>query len=583
SLYGVPIISRRQVNYSTIDPALCRELFIRRALVEGDWRTRHQFWTRNEEVRAEAAALEERTRRRDILVDDETIFAFYDRHVPADVVSVAHFDRWWSSQRSETPGLFDLTLEDLIDNGAAGVERSDFPDHQRVTTATGQVDVPLAYVFDPGSGRDGVTATVDLTMINQLNGDPFSWQVPGLRVELATELIRSLPKGVRTQFVPAPDHARRALAWLSERGIGPDAMSLPEALATALRALTGQPADGFDLDKVPAHLRTTFEVVEDGRTQASGKDLAALATELRPRLTRSLSRAATHLTRSGATDWAFGTIPAEVELVRGGHTALGHPALVDEGAGVGLVVHDDPVRAVQAGRGGLRRLVMINTPDPTKWVVGHVNNTDKFTLAASPYPRVPALLADARLASVGSLIMVASTEVRDAATFTALCDTVRQDNAERMRDIVVLAAEAIRIHQQVKDQIPRISQASDAVGDLTEQVDNLVFDGFLAATPYEYLTELPRYLRAALVRAETLAVTPAKDLLGAETVYEVEDAYAELCQELPAGPLPDEVAAVGWMIEELRVSLFAQRLGARGPISRKRIMNALAGARSLVA
>ncbi|MFX4270921.1 ATP-dependent RNA helicase HrpA [Propionibacteriaceae bacterium Y1685] len=580
SLYGVPIISRRLVNYSAIDPVLSRELFIRRALVEGDWRTRHEFWARNEEVRAEAAALEERTRRRDILVDDETIFAFYDRHVPAEVVSVGHFDAWWKRQRHNDPGLLDLTLDDLIDTEAAGVERADFPDHQTVRTATGEVDVPLAYVFDPGSGRDGVTATVELTMINQLSSEPFSWQVPGLRTELATELIRSLPKQVRTQFVPAPDHARKALGWLADNDIGPNDLSLPAALSKALRALTGHQADGFDLAKVPPHLLITFDVVENGHTKISGKDLAALAIELRPTLTRSLSKAATHVTRSGATDWAFGTIPVEVELARGGHTALGHPALVDEGGSVGLVVHDDPVRAAQAGRGGLRRLVMINTPDPTKWVVGHLNNTDKFTLAASPYASVPDLLADARLASVGSLITVTPDKVRDAGAFTALCDTVRQDNAERMRHLVQLAAEAIRLRGQVVDQVARITQSGEAVADLSEQVDNLVFPGFLGATPYENLTELPRYLRAALLRAETLAVTPAKDLAGAQTIAEVEDAYAELCQQLPAGPLPDEVAAIGWMIEELRVSLFAQRLGARGPISRKRIMNALAGART---
>ncbi|MGD7705637.1 ATP-dependent RNA helicase HrpA [Microlunatus sp. Y2014] len=579
TLYGVPIIARRKINYGRINPAEAREVFIRSALVEGQWRTRHAFWQHNEDVRAEAEQVEERARRRGQLVDDEVIFAFYDQRLPPEVVSAAHFDSWWKKVGKADPTMLHLDLADLIrddaDRGAVG----DFPDHLTVRTTTGEVEVPLAYAFDPGSGRDGVTATVGVDLLNQIPAHPFSWQVPGLRLELVTELIRSLPKQVRVNFVPAPDHARRALRWFDEQGIGPADMSLTDALSRALQHLGGQQVTGFDLSRVPPHLQMTIVVDEGGEHLAEGKDLPALVERLRPRLTRNLTRAARTVAKQGATDWQFDTVRPEVTLARGtGPAALGHPALTDEGDTVGLVVYDHPDRAAQAARRGLRRLVMLNTPDPTKWVVSHLSNQDKFAVGGGPYASAPALLADARLASVGSLITVDPRSVTDEPTFRRLCDTVRTDNADRMRQVVSVAAEAIRRAAEVRNALPLVGVA-DARADIAEQADNLVFDGFLAATPYQQLVELPRYLRGAATRIETLRATPEKDDRPAADIAEVEDAYAELCSAVPPGPLPDAIADIGWGIEELRVSLFAQRLGTRRTVSVKRLRNAIAAAR----
>ena len=586
TLYGVPIVSRRLVNYGKVAPAEAREIFIRSALVEGECRPRHRFWQHNQQVRAEAESLEERSRRRDILVDDETIFAFYDERIGPDVVSAVHFDTWWKQASRSDPHLLDLDLDDLVHDEAETVSTADFPDRWTIPVAGEPLDLTMEYVFDPGSGRDGVTVTVPLTMINQVPEAPFSWQVPGLREELATELIRSLPKAVRTSFVPAPDHARRALHWLSEQDIGPDDMPLPEALGTALRALTGHDTrppgtPGFDPSAVPGHLRITFVVTDRGQSVTEGKDLAALAEELRPRLTATLSRTAGTVARSGATQWQFDTIADRLELPSRGRSAsaaVGHPALTDEGNAVGLVVYDTPERAADAARPGLRRLVTLNIPDPTRWVVSHLPNADKIALASSPYDGVPALLADARLASVGSLLDVEPRSVTDRAAFTALCDRVRADHADRMRQVVATTAEVLRRHAEARTGLATVGD-QDARADIDEQLANLVFDGFLAATPYPQLVEMPRYLQAVLVRIDTLRTNPTKDIAPFDQVLGVEDAYAALCATEPPGPLRDPVAEIGWMVEELRVSLFAQRLGTRGPISAKRVMNAIARAR----
>ncbi|MGI3781936.1 MAG: DUF3418 domain-containing protein, partial [Janthinobacterium lividum] len=291
TLFGVPIVSRRRVGYARVDPVAAREIFLRSALVEGLWHTRHRFVTRNAAVRAEVEELEERTRRRDLVVDDETIFAFYDARVPADVTSGAAFDAWWKDARQQTPDLLDLTLADLT-TAAPGLEvalglTAAYPDHWDVAGHR----LTVGYRFSPGDPRDGVTVTIPLDVLNQVGPAPFGWQVPGLRLELATELVRSLPRAVRRVLVPAPEHAERALAWLRDHP-GPAGEPFPSALGRAVRALTGEvvPADAWDLPGVPDHLRVGFVVVDAaGEALAEGKDLAALKTALSVQVSEALA------------------------------------------------------------------------------------------------------------------------------------------------------------------------------------------------------------------------------------------------------------------------------------------------------
>ncbi|MFL6026655.1 MAG: ATP-dependent RNA helicase HrpA [Friedmanniella sp.] len=589
SLYGIPIVARRPVSYGRINPAEARAILIRSALVEGQWRTRHHFFRDNQALRAEAEALEERARRRDLVVDDDTIFAFYDARIPADITSVAHFDSWWKKARHVTPDLLTLTLDDLTTASADQLDTAAFPDTWTVAGSEGAEHVlPVEYVFEPGSARDGVTVRVPVSVLNQLDPAPFTWQVPGLRTELATELIRSLPKATRRSFVPAPEFAARALGWLTQHPGGPEE-TLPLALGRALRAITGElvAPQEWQPDAVPGHLRVRFAVVADEPGSqptllGAGEDLTELKRELARQVHQTLSSAAAEYTRTGATSWEFGDLPEQVQLSRGGHAVVGYPALVDEGGTVGVAVLDTPARQQVSHAAGLRRLALLNTPDPTKWVIAHLGNVEKLALGQSPYPSVPALLADARLASVGELIRRSgSPDVRDGAAFRALCDAVRASNADLMREVVRLASTVLTLHRAVLADLPRVGKVSpNAATDLTEQLANLVFPGFLAATGHEHLLDLPRYLQAARVRVDTLLTNPVRDQAPLATVLRCEDAYAELCAAAPPGRLPTFVEDVGWLIEELRVSLFAQQLRTKVPVSEKRVMSAVRAARA---
>ena len=277
TLYGVPIVSGRRVGYGKINPAGAREIFVRSALVEGQWRTRHPFFSHNAQIRAEAESLEERTRRRDLVADDQAIYSFYDARVPSDVVSAAHFDSWWNRAPQAQRDRLTMTLDDLL-IAAGEVDDRSFPG----TWEVGSQSLTISYVFEPGNARDGVSVIIPVEVLNQVPDAPFSWQVPGLRAELATELIRSLPKDKRKRFAPVPDTARRALDWLDDHHGGPSE-SLPEALARALQMLTGEVITAADWrpDRVPDHLRVTF-VIHDGSGQelAASKDLSSLRAEL---------------------------------------------------------------------------------------------------------------------------------------------------------------------------------------------------------------------------------------------------------------------------------------------------------------
>ena len=595
TLYGVPIVSRRRVGYARVDPVEARAIFLRAALVEGRWHTRHRFLARNAEVRGEVEELEERTRRRDLTVDDDTIFAFYDARVPADVTSGAAFDAWWKNARQQTPDLLDLTVRDLT-TGQPGVEMGTaYPDHWDVAGHA----FPTSYRFAPGDARDGVTVAIPLDVLNQVPPGPFSWQVPGLRLELATGLVRSLPRALRRLLVPAPEHAGRALAWVREHP-GAAGETFPAALGRAVRGLTGEvvPDDAWDVIGVPDHLRVGFVVTDAaGEPVAEGKDLVALKTRLAAQVSEALASTADTYTRRGIIRWDFGRLEPELTVARDGRTVVGYPALVDEQTSVSLTLLDTPARQAAANAAGLRRLVLLGTPDPTRWVVSHLSNLDKLALGSSPYTGVPALLADARLAAVGELVRRNASiprgddpphpperrgaPVRDADAFTRLCDTVRMDLPDLTRNVVALAAEVLRGWGALQTVLATLeARHPDAAADLREQVANLVFPGFLSATAYEHLVDLPRYLQAAQQRVATLQTQPTRDATPLGTVLRSEDAYAALVAEVPPGPLPTAVAEVGWLLEELRVSLFAQGLRTKVPVSEKRVLNAIQAARA---
>ena len=588
NLYGIPIIAGRTVQYSRIAPDETRRIFIQSALVEGKWRTRHHFAQRNREVREQAAELEERTRRRDLVVDDATIFAFYDARIPADVVSQRHFDTWWRTKRQEDDAYLDLSLEDLVVTEETDVSAAGFPDWWKA----GSLELEITYLFDPGSQHDGVTIEIPVAVLNQLPAAAFTWHVPGYREDLATELIRSLPKSLRTSFVPAPNHAAAALAWLAQRpdvasapegDTAPDTISFPDALAVALRALTGtDPAGQWGDRELPTHLRPTLVVMDGGKEVARGDDLAALQRRLTKTVSRTLTKVNQRATVTGATSWSFPALEQRLTTMSGSTEIVGYPALRDEGTTVGVMVLDTEDRARATHARGLRRLIQLTSPDPTTWVVSRMTNATKLQLGASPYPTIPALLADARLRAVDTALTALGVDpwlVRDPARFAEVQVAVRERQADTMRGVVAYVGEILSRHQEVSRQLAGMT-TSYVTDDVREQVANLVHPGFILATPDPWFERLSRYLHAADMRLVAYLTNPARERQSADVIAELEDEYAELVATVPEGPLPTAVAAVGWLLEELRVSLFAQQLRTAEPVSAKRIRSAMAAARA---
>ena len=580
TLYGVTLVADRLVPYHTIDPALARELFIRHALVYGEWLTRHRFLAENRALLDEVEELEHRARRRDIMVDEQTLFDLYDVRVGADAVSGAHFDTWWKKARQERPGLLTFDPSMLVNEIAESVSHADYPDEWR----EGELVLPLSYQFDPGSASDGLTVDLAVATLNQVDPDAFSWQVPGLREDLVVALIRSLPKQLRVSFVPAPNHARAFLASVS-----PGEEPLLDALERFLRATTGVvvPREAWDWSKVSAHLRPTFRVVEDtGAAIAEGKDLDALRDPLQPTFTRTMSRIAesSGVTATGQTAWTFGTIDRAFTQSRAGHEVRGFPALVDESAApspigdtVGLAVFGSESEQEAAHRRGIRRLLMRVIPSPAKSVAGTLTNAEKLILAVSPYPSVADLLEDCVAAAVDMLVERFGV-VWDEQGFDVL--------AERSRVVLLASTRAVLSDAtrvlgswRITDRALRGSvdlTMLPALADMRAQVGRLVYRGFLSEVGAGKLRELPRYLDAVQFRLEKLPSSIGRDRLLMDQIADLQEAYLNRVAALPGGRSPTEgLQMVRWMLEELRVSLWAQHLGTAYPVSATRIRKAL--------
>jgi ATP-dependent helicase HrpA len=581
TLYGVPIVVGRSVNYGRIDPELCRELFLRHALVEGDWQTHHKFFHANRKLLAEVEELENRARRRDILVDDETLFDFYDQRVPEHVVSGRDFDAWWKQARVERPDLLTFTADMLVNERAGDVSGQDYPDFWR----HGGPRVRLSYQFEPGADADGVTAHLPLDLLNQISGDSFEWQVPGLRAELVTALIKALPKQLRRILVPAPDRAREVLARLT-----PYQGSLSEALSRELRAMTGVviPVEEWRVDAVPEHLRMTFRIIDEkGRTLAEGKDLDVLRQRLDGALREALSASAEGVERSGLTAWELGELPRTFERRRGRNVVRAFPALVDEGGSVAVKLLGDEERQRRAMWTGTRRLLLLQAPAPVKFVRGQLSNMAKLALANNPHGSVGALLDDCLGCAVDKLMADHGGPAWDEAGFAVLRDAVRADLADTTLEIVRHVERILTVAHRVELARRRVTSPALArsLADIDAQFRALVFAGFVTATGFPRLPDLVRYLRAIERRLEKLPDDPYRDEDRMAIVQELQAEYDHVLAELRRGGVVDPsdapdaakggIREVRWMLEELRVSYFAQNLGTPTPISDKRVWRAL--------
>ncbi len=571
TLYGLPLVPRRRVSYADIEPEVARDLFIQHALVEGDWQTRHHFFRDNARLREELELLEEKARRRDLLVGDEEIFAFYDARVPAEAVSARHFDAWWKTQRRQTPDLLTLTRGDLL--------RNDLSVDQPDVLQAGDVSLPLTYRFEPGAEDDGVTVHVPVEVLARLGGDEFAWQVPAVREELVTALIRSLPKDLRRNFVPAPDTARAVLA-----GIPPGDEPLLAAVQRELHRMTRVlvPIDAFDLDKLPAHLRVTFAVESaDGAELARGKDLEALQETLAVPVRRAVAEAvAGELERTGLRAWPddLDELPRVVESASGGHTVRGFPSFVDAGAAVDVHVFATQAEQDSAMGPGIRRLLRLSVPSPVKSIERQLNPRVRLVLGANPDGSLHALLDDCADAATDSLVANLSGPVWTRAEFAATQERVANDLMRTTEGIVSRVEKVLAAAHEVQLALPAepLPAQAEAIADIRAQLDRLLPKGFVTVTGAAQLADLTRYLTAIGRRLDRLPHSVGADRERMARVRALQDAYDDLVGALsPTRAAAVDIRDIERQIEELRVSLWAQQLGTARPVSEQRILRAI--------
>ena len=571
SLYGVPIVAARPVNYGAIDPRVSREIFIQSALVEGDWNTKHKFFKQNQQLIREVEELEHKSRRRDILVDERTLFEFYDQRIGTDVVSQKHFDTWWKKAEKQDPELLNFERSFLINDDAEQVSKLDFPNfwHQ------GNLKLKLTYQFEPGTDADGVTVHIPLPLLNQVEMTGFDWQIPGLREELVIALIKSLPKSYRRNFVPAPNYAQ---AFLS-RAV-PLEKPLLDTLIYELRRMTGVTveAEHWHWEQIPSHLKMTFRVVdENGKKIAESMNLDELKFSLKDRVQESISAVADDgIEQSGLHIWSFAELPQCYEQKQRGFSVKAFPAIVDEKDAVGIKLFETEFEQAVAMQQGLRRLLLLNVPSPIKYLHEKLPNKAKLGLYFTPFGRVLDLIDDCIACAVDKLITDFGGFVWNEEGFDKLRDFVREnvnevtvDIAQKVEQILTLTH---HLNQRLKGKMD--FTMAFALSDMKSQISGLIYQGFVQKSGYARLPDLLRYLQAIDKRMDKLAQDVNRDRAAMLRVEQVQQAYQQLLAKLPKSkPISDEVAEIRYMIEELRVSLFAQQLGTKYQVSDKRVLN----------
>jgi ATP-dependent helicase HrpA len=564
SLYGLPLVTGRRIAYDRVDPEDARRMFLRHALVDGDWDGHHAFVRANQEQVADVVALEERVRR-DLLVDDEALWAFFDARVPDDITTARRFDRWWKREQDRQPDLLTYRAEDLIDPAAGRVDTSGFPDSW---TLDG-VPLPVTYTLDPASDLDGVTVDVPLALLDRLDTAGLDWQVPGRRHELVTALLRTLPKTLRRVATPTPDAATELLA-----GHGPDDGPVLDVLARALARRSGEPfrAAAFEPEAVPAHLRVTYRAVDGrGRPVAWSKDLPALRQQLRRRIQEAVAAAAPLDERSGLRSWTIGDLPRRVDTRHAGLVVTAYPALVDEGEAVALRVLPSEAEQAAAMWAGTRRLLLLQLGSPLRTLDKGLTNAAKLAIAASGHATAAEVYVESATAALDQLLLDAGGPVWTEADFVALTATVRARFARAAVDVAAQVAEALATATRVEARLGTMLAASldETVLDVEAHLRRLLHRGWITTAGADRIADVTRYLAALEHRVDKAAAQPERDRARIEGLRALERDYREVAAR-------DVDGRVRWMLEELRVSTFAQKVGVKGGASEQKVHAELA-------
>ncbi len=572
-LFGLPIVANRAVNYARIDAGVARQMFIHHAMVLGEWNTHLTMFEENRAVVAELEALQDRLRRH-LDVDHDALFKFYDTRVGGDVVSGRDFDRWWKSTRAKQPRLLHLTRQDLLGTQAAGLD--EFPDEW----IQGDFAFPLTYELAPGSATDGVTVHITVDVLNQVDPAGFDWQVPGLRDELIAELVRSLPKDLRRLVTPVNEFAARAVERLGAGQPAPEGISLPDALAAALTEMCGSRirSTDFILERVPRHLRTIYSVDDvDGRRLAAGEDLGELQVRMRGKTRTAIAAAFPDFERSGITDWDVGTLPRTIEADVEERHVRGYPALLDDGPFVSLRILTSELGQARAMPSAIRRLLALTVASPRRSAERQFTAAGRLAIARLGRFSVDELLDDCVRAALDHVIAAAGGVVWDEDGFRALQRDARTALPGLAIHAAAVANEVMLTAVAAARRIDRLvtGELRPSVLDARAHLLRLIRPGFVTAAGCDRVDDVHRYLRALDRRLERLPDEAHRDRQRTVIVQRLEaDLDAVGAARRPELPTQD-LAEIGRHIEELRVSLFAQSIGAAISTSEQKIRRAM--------
>ncbi|KAA0179958.1 ATP-dependent RNA helicase HrpA [Cupriavidus gilardii] len=573
TLYGLTVYQHRRVHYGPMNPREARELFIRRALVEGEFDTRLPFFAHNQRLVREIENLEHKARRQDVLVDDELIYAFYDRHIPADIHQQTSFEQWYQAESARDRKLLYLNREELMRHEAAGITTDLFPK----TLNVAGVDMGLSYHFEPGSHRDGVTLTVPLYALNQIRPERADWLVPGMIKEKVHLLLKSLPQKLRRHCVPLPDYA----AGFVERRPFAEG-ELIDVLIADIREQTGtmiRRAD-FKLETLPAHHFMNFKVIDEhGRQLDMGRNLAQLRAELGGQAQQSFQSLVAREAPvaeagqyEGLTGWTFGELPELLEIRKGNRTLFGYPALVDRDTHCDVEVFDDPQEAERLHHAGLRRLFALQLREQVKFVQKNIPGLSQMAMQYMTLGTQDMLRDQIVTLALERACMQAPLP-RNEAEFAARKEEGRGRLGLLSQEIARLAGTILAEYAALPRKLLQAKPFAAAHADMQAQLSQLMGKHFLSETPYDRLVHFPRYLKGIAMRIDKLKGDPARDTQRQQEMAPLLQQWqrADKQRRQARGGEDARLEEFRWMLEELRIALFAQELRTPVPMSVKRL------------
>lgn len=577
TLFGLPIVTRRKVHYGPIAPLLANEIFIRDALVSGDFNCHAPFFKHNQRLIEDIELLEQKSRRRDVMIDDDSLFEFYKARVPSHIINGAGFEKWRKKTEKHTPELLFLTREALMQHGADQVTAESYPDQMLVN----RVALPLEYHFEPGKQQDGITQTIPLSLLNQMQPQRYEWLVPGLLRDKIIFLLKSLPKSIRRHFIPVPQFADKCLQQISS-----DQGALLPALSEQLYKMTRVEIKEADwrVAELPLYLQMNFRLVdEDDQLLDESRDLNSLKQDWAKQAAASFRQMPdSEYEQTGLTDWTFGDLPAQIVLQQNGLEITAYPALIDNTDQVNLTLLDIEAQALAQTKLGLRRLFMLAEKDKVKYLHKHLPNIKTLCLhyanvPESPYdadttsPQTPCeqLKTDLIALAIDRCFINNQPLPRSAEAFAQRLENKRADLIQIASQLAQAVTEPLAgyhsIAKQLSGRLPMT--AMHAVKDIREQLNHLVYKGFVHDTPDEILSRLPFYFKAIGLRLDKLKTDPVKDRQRENEVTRHWQRYLKAQQHTG----PEELQHYRWMIEEFRISVFAQEVGTAYPVSDKRL------------